>query len=76
MKIPKQAFNSLLELAEDRPARAGYAVVSPEVRALMDDIERRHAAGLSVVESEYQAVAYAVWSGPLSEYFKPQKVFA
>ncbi|MBR1149067.1 hypothetical protein [Bradyrhizobium sp. JYMT SZCCT0428] len=76
MMIPDQAFNTLADWAEDRLARAGYAVVSPEIRALMDDIERRNAAGLPVAESEYQAVSYAVWSGPLSEYFKQQKVFA
>lgn len=73
--IPKQAFNTLVDMAEDRLARAGIAVVSPEIRALMDDMHRRILAGLPIAESEYQAVSYAFWSGPISQYYQP-KVFA
>lgn len=61
MVIPKQAFKTLFDIAEDRLARAGSAVVSPEIRALMGDMERRILAGLPVAESEYQAVSYAFW---------------
>ncbi|MGY4288082.1 hypothetical protein ACVWXO_007302 [Bradyrhizobium sp. LM2.7] len=75
MVIPKQAFKTLMDLAEDRLARAGIAVVSPEIRALMDDMQRRIAAGLPVADCEYEAVQYAFWSGPISEYYQP-KVFA
>lgn len=75
MVIPKQPFKTLMEIAEDRLARAGIAVVSHEIRALLDDMERRLLAGLPVAESEYEAVSYAFWSGPISQYYQP-KVFA
>jgi len=75
MNIPEQAFSALLDLAEDRLARAGIAVVSSETAALIEDVERRIGAGSHVSSAEYEAILYAVYSGPYGEYHRA-KVFA
>ena len=70
--IPQQGFNTLLELIEDRFARAGFALVSIETAALGADIERRIEAALPVSTDEFQRFLYAVFSSPYGTYHAPR----
>jgi hypothetical protein len=73
--IPEQGFNTLVELAEDRLARDGFAVVSIETAALGADIERRIDAALPVSFDEFQRFLYAIFASSYGEYHQA-KVFA
>jgi hypothetical protein len=75
MIIPEQEFSTLLQLAEDRLARAGYAIVSAETAALGADIERRIEAGLPVSSDEFERFLYGYYANQISEYHQP-RVFA
>ena len=73
--IPQQGFNTLLELVEDRLARAGFAHVSIETAALGADIERRIDAALPVTSDEFQRFLYPVFASSYGDYHQAQ-VFA
>jgi hypothetical protein len=63
------------DLAEDTLARGGYAVLSPSMNSLFESIEIRLSIRAAVRCSEYQAVLYAIYSGPYADYHTA-KVFA
>jgi hypothetical protein len=73
--IPQQGFNTILELIEDRLARAGFALVSIETAALGADIERRSEASLPVSTDEFQRFLYAIFASSYGDYHQAQ-VFA
>jgi hypothetical protein len=73
--IPQQGFNTLLELIEDRLARAGFALVSIETAALGADIERRIDAALPVTSDEFLRFLYAIFASSYGDYHQAQ-VFA
>ena len=63
------------DLAEDILARAGYAVLSPEMGRLFESIEARLAIRAAVPCSDFQAVLYAIYAGPYGDYHQC-RVFA
>jgi hypothetical protein len=60
---------------EDRLARAGYAVISPEMHALAVSIELRISIGVDVPWHEYQSLLYAIYAGAYGDHHAA-KVFA
>ena len=60
---------------EDVLARAGIAVLSPEMNSLFESIEARLAIRAAVRCSEFQAVLYAIYASPYGDYHTA-KVYA
>ena len=65
----------VFDWVEHALARAGVAIVSPEIFDLADGISHRIDTGLPVPSEHMEAVLYAIYAGPYGDYHLP-KVFA
>ncbi len=74
MIIPEQPFQSVHDAGEHQLARAGIAVVSAETAALIENVEHRIRASLPVSSAEFEAILYAIYSGPYGEYHRPKVI--
>jgi hypothetical protein len=61
---------------EDTLARAGLAVLSPEMGSLFESIEARLLLRAAVSSYEFQAVLYAIYAGPYGDYHQCSREFA